>query len=161
MLLTAVVTWVGVGSGRILPAGGMLLAAAVAASVVLARRKLTFWVVVLLVGLASGFASQARDHAVGQAWVPDGPISMEVGVLAGPYPFGDAHRYVVRPLSLGPSVWRGPPVAVVLESTTDARVGDVLIVHGLMRPEPTHVRGRPVSGTLQVDDYVRTRESSN
>lgn len=161
MLLTAVVTWIGVGSGRILPAGGMLLAAAVAASVVLARRRMTFWVVVLLVGLASGFASQARDHAVGQAWVPDGPISMEVGVLAGPYPFGDAHRYVVRPGSLGSSVWRGPPVAVVFESATDARVGDVLLVHGSMRPEPTHVRGRPVSGTLQVDDYVRTRESSN
>lgn len=161
MLVTAATTWVGVGLGRILPPAGLLLAAAVAVSVLIARRRLTFWVVVVLVGLASGFASQARDHAVSQAWLPAGSVLMDVRVLAGPYRFGEAHRYVVRPGALGSAVWQGPPVSAVFDSAPHPTVGDVLTIAGSMRPEPTHVRGRPVSGTVQVDEYLRIRTSPN
>lgn len=161
VLIAALITWTGVGSGRFLSGRFVLLLVVIAGVAGIRLAPLRFWMMLLAIAMVSGLASQFREAQILDAEVPDGQIAMDVEVVSGPFAYGEATRYVIRPRSIETTRWAGPPLAAVFRNKEPAEVGDIARVEGVIHPHSLHVRGRPLSATYEIDHFDVIRVSAN
>lgn len=151
----AAAMWVGALGGPFISLGSAIAIVAVAGLVVAGvRSRAALLVLVAAIGLVSGALAAGREDKVLESAIPEGPGAVAATAATDTLGSGNRYQLVVRPAEWssqgeGALPWAGPPI-VVSTDQTQIVAGDVLIVHGVLRPDPGYYRGIAVAGRMSA-----------
>jgi len=136
---------------------GALSMAALLAALSRQLRRFGLVLIVLAVGIGSGYFSVNRERAVLTATVPVGRVELAGRLLDDPSPTirGLTARFAPHTIRKGEWVaWKGPPLMARFNHDP-GQAGDELVVLGELRPHSITTRDGPAAGRLAVRTSTR------
>ena len=144
--LPAVITPAVLGAGVMTRFGRGRLATAVAAG--------------LVAGVLAAAVAGARDEAVLESAVPEGPLQVEAILLTDPRPAPSGDTLAaIRPVAIVSGGvrhrWKGPRMLAVAAAGLPGVAGEPVLIDGPSRSRPGTYRGDPTAGVISVDSATR------
>ena len=156
--------WLGAAASRGLGMAGA--AAALALGVAAALRMRSAWMLVLvLVGMASGWASLQREAGLATTQLPQGRVELAGRAATDPRRWGDEIRFTFTPSHLRQGgdwhVWQGPSLSASLDDGVEVVAGDRVLVQGRMVADLHRVRSFAQAGVVLGADVIKLSSASD